>query len=71
MSPESPPITMVSPFNVIEPCACRPFANVPIFRQELFLNSAMTSTPSSEFNSYWPPMIKAASEVDAVEYLEI
>ena len=58
-------MTMVSPFNVIDPCESRPFANVPICRQEPSLNSAMI------FRVLAPPMIYAASDVEAVEYLLI
>ena len=47
--------------NVMDPCRLRPFANVPICRHESSLNSAMI------FAVLAPPMIYAASDVEAVE----
>ena len=51
--------------NAIDTGPSRPFANVPNRRQESFLNSAII------FLVLMPPMIYAASDVEAVEYPRI
>ena len=52
---------IVSSWIEIDPWEERPLVKVPSWRQAPFLNSAMTSSV------YRPPIIYAASDVDAVE----